>query len=126
MPRVIVMSMDHEPLTVVTISQKVFQQAIKERDPQVRLWVPKSFAKWVAYEDQFFNVMEASAKQATYELQIVTLSLTPIYKGSDLIFWYATPDSEELALLLRAAFLPGQVTEVRRREALAFFQGVIS
>ncbi len=39
------------------------------------------------------------------------------------LFLYGYALEPELALLLRAAFLPGQVGEVQRREKAAYFKG---
>lgn len=39
------------------------------------------------------------------------------------LFWYAYADDPELALTLRAAFLPGQLGEVQRRQQEAYWRG---
>ena len=47
-------------------------------------------------------------------------------RSGEVLFWYAYADNPETALLLRAAFLPGQVSEVQKREALAALKGALS
>lgn len=61
------------------------------------------------------------------EIQFVTLRFEPVHRGrgGPVMFWYAYALEPELALLLRAAFLPGQVGEVQNRERMAFIKGYL-
>jgi len=122
--RLIVMDKERsEPLTVVTIHERFMQEARQRRRMQIRFPVPASFRECLHQADQ--TVPELAT------VPIVTLTIEPIVTsdgngGIRDLFWIAVPDSQDLALLLRAAFLPGQITEVRRRELAAWFAGALS
>lgn len=58
------------------------------------------------------------------DLNIVELRFEAVARERRIIFWYAYPNNPELALKLKAAFLPGQLGEVRRREREAYWRGV--
>jgi hypothetical protein len=48
------------------------------------------------------------------------------YSEPEILFWYAYADDPETALLLRAAYLPGQVGDVQRREKVAYINGLLT
>lgn len=117
--RIVVMDEDmREPITVVEIPMSLMRQ-VQEGVREVRMSVPTSMEAWFTMADKIPNVEMATVR-------IVSLRMEPIYRGYDILHWVAVPNDPTLALLLRAAFLPGQVTELRRREAQAWFQGAFS
>lgn len=120
--RVVVMDEDmREPITVVEIPAHLMHEIEHQgRAPYINLAAPLRMEAWMTMLDKIPSVPE----QAT--IRHVQLKMEPIYKGRSILHWVAVPNDPELALLLRAAFLPGQVTEMRRREAQAWFQGAIS
>lgn len=120
--RVVVMDEEmREPITVVEIPAYLMREVEQhKRAPYINLAAPTRMESWFTMLDKVPNVPE----QAT--IRHVQLKMEPIYKGRDILYWVAIPNDPELALLLRAAFLPGQLTEMRRREAQAWFQGAIS
>lgn len=116
--RVIVFDRElHEPLTVVEVPHWLADQAKAGRPVRLAppLSLPTSYAAVVANE-------ECSM------MPVVTLTFEPVYRGRsrEPIFWYAYADDPETALLLRAAFLHGQVGEVRRREKVAYIKGLFA
>lgn len=120
--RVVVMDEDmREPLTVVEIPHRLMVEVFAQKTRHVRLTVPLTMEAWSTNLDQI-------PKAESDMLSVVSLRMEPIVKGSadNVLYWVAVPDNPELALLLRAAFLPGQVTESRRREAAAWFQGAMA
>lgn len=118
--RVVVMDREMtEPLTVVDIPNSLMRDVAMRGRPRITMAVPTDFNHWLSYADKFEDVMQ------TTTLQRCELRMEPIYRGRDVLYWVAVPDSEELALLLRAAFLPGQITELRRRELKQWIMGAI-
>lgn len=132
MTRVIVMDEEfHEPLTIVEISASWFR-AIQDghHPPYIRLPVEQrevtaaSFAKAMMKDHAEYQ-----------ELKTVWLRFEQVRKGTgrkrldgssetETIFWFAYADDPELALTLRAAFLPGQIGEVQRLQKAAYVKGV--
>jgi len=109
-----------EPLTIVEIPAS----AMREIENGRRYWimpVPVTMRSWMTLDDKTPWALET--------LPTVALRFEPIMKHEHgegrVLYWIATPDNEELSLLLRAAFLPGQLTEVRRREMQRWFQGAL-
>jgi len=126
--RIVVMDKEmREPLTIVDIPAHLMRDVIDGTRPYIVLPVPMNFRAWVSGYDFVPNA------PMNDELRRVILRMEKIVKGGsrgpdggwDILFWTATPDDEELALLLRAAFLPGQVTELRRREMQQWFMGAL-
>ena len=117
--RVVVMDEDmREPLTVVEIPMHLMRK-VEEGMRCIRLPVPTTFDAW-------FTMLDKVPKVTDVAIRIVELRMEPIMKGHDVLYWNAIPNDTTLALLLRAAFLPGQMTELRRREAQAWFQGAVA
>jgi hypothetical protein len=112
-----------EPLTIVEVPIELMRR-VEQGLPYIRLPVPMNMMAWVTQLDKIPNVISTA-------MDIVTLKMEKIVgrrNGSErveILYWTATPDSEELALLLRAAFLPGQLTELKRRELQSWFIGAI-
>ncbi len=126
--RVIVMDKEmREPLTIVDIPASLMREVERGERSYIAMAVPVDFMAWRAGADLVPNAPE------TIALRRVHLNMEKIVKGGsrgpnggwDVLFWTATPDDEDLALLLRAAFLPGQVTELRRREMQQWFLGAV-
>lgn len=124
--RVIVMDKDmREPLTVVDIPASLMRDVENGNRSYITLAVPLTLDAWRAGVDLVPNAPE------TVTMKRVHLKMEKIVKGGsrgtpyEILFWTAIADDEELALLLRAAFLPGQVTELRRRELQQWFMGAV-
>jgi hypothetical protein len=120
--RVIVMDKDmSEPLTVIELPIEWIKEAERGRRDW-RLPVPENLNSWAYNLDSIPEIFST--------LKVLTIRLEPIrtsFNGSVCTsFWVAVAQDDALALLLRAAFLPGQATEMHRREAMAFFNGVFS
>lgn len=122
--RVIVFDKElHEPLTVVEVPKWLADQAKAGRPirliPQTKIVTP---------------LYSAAAERMEY--QVVTLTFERVCRGGghrnghytepETLFWYAYADDPETALLLRCAFLPGQVGEVQRREKRAYIMGLLT
>lgn len=124
--RVIVFDRElHEPLTVVEVPAWLATEA--KRGMPVRLLPPQKFDPRVMLSDE---------PPEAITMQAVTLTFERVCRGGgarnghytepETLFWYAYADDPETALLLRAAFLPGQAGEVQRREKAAYVMGLFS
>ena len=128
MPRVIVFDRElHEPLTIVNLPMALFELG-KAGQP-------------IALEPQEDDVRIMSRTQPTQRRKrVVYLTLEPVVRHvrarphlqafgvrheTEDLFWFAYASNPETALLLRAAFLPGQLGEVRRREQVAWIKGAL-
>lgn len=119
--RVVVMDEDMgEPITVVEIPFQLMREVRDGKLREIKVAAPLRMSSWMTLVDQIPNVAASST------IRIVSLRMEPIWKGNDILYWVAVPNDPELALLLRAAFLPGQMTELQRREAQAWFSGALS
>ena len=105
----------YEPLTVVEIPAWLMKD-VELGVRRVRLPVPMNMREWFTKSDIMNPV----------SMSVVDLDMEPVRKGNSIIYWMGLPTDPELALLLRAAFLPGQQTELQRREATAFIEGVFA
>jgi hypothetical protein len=118
MTRIVVMDQEMtEPLTVVEISERHIREAEKGGYRWINLPVPGNLTEWTLKLDKI--------PEPFTMLDIVRLRLEPIWTRDRILFWVAVPNDEVLALLLRAAFLPGQINEVQRREAVAWISGAL-
>lgn len=125
MPRIVVMDEElHELLTVVDIPSALMPtgrtgQFLADR---IRFLAPEPVP--------FYTTPAVPMGPTRMEGRVVTLKLEPVYRfnhqtqSKETIFYYAYADNPELALLLRAAFLPGQVGEMQMREAEARIRGM--
>lgn len=118
MTRIVVLDEElHEGLTVVEIPAS-FMRAVEagHHPPYIRMAVPTELA---------FRDPDPGRPLPP---NIVTLRLEPVWKNGrrSPLFWYAYADDPELVLKLRAAFLPGQLSEVQRREQEAFWRGAFA
>lgn len=121
--RIIVMDEDmSEPLTVVEVPQSLMNR-VETGMRYICIPVPVTMQAWFTNLDKIPNVTDPA-------ISVVKLRMEPICTSRNgerqVLFWTAIPDNPTLALLLRAAFLPGQMTELRRREAQAWFQGAMA
>lgn len=123
--RVVVMDEEmREPITVVEIPMSLMRKVERRELREIALQTPMNFDAWFTSLDRIPNVPESIS------IRVVYLRMEPIMTHrngrTEVLHWVAVPNDPELALLLRAAFLPGQVTELRRREAQAWFQGAVA
>lgn len=117
--RVVIMDEDmREPITVVELPANLMREVEQRRLKHIVVPVPLTFSSW-------FSRLPAIPECST-AINKVCLRIEPIHNGRDVLYWVAVPDDPELALLLRAAFLPGQRTELRRRETQAWFHGAVA
>lgn len=115
--RVIVFDRElHEALTIVEVPMSLAREAMEGR----RIYLATE--PWLMSP----RVYEAQQPPEPEPFKIVALSFEPVYRGAskELLFWFAYADNPELVLLLRAAFLPGQVSEVQQRERRAYVEGL--
>lgn len=104
----------HEALTVVEVPAWLAERA--------KDGVPIHFAPRAVFDPhEVPNAINATFKQITLWFETVRRG-----RSGEVLFWYAYADDPELALLLRAAFLPGQVGEVQHREKVAWLRGALS
>lgn len=104
---------DFEPITVIQIEPWAYQFLIKTGN--VRLAVhPRQIAM---FDPQATPVMEMNK-------YIVNITAERIRRGPHEALMLFTND-EEAALLLKAAFLPGQYFEVQERESDSFAKGLL-
>lgn len=124
--RIVVMDKEmREPLTIVDIPAHLMRQ-VEDGMPCIVLPVPASFRAWVSGYDFVPNApMTDELRRVVLRMEKIVKSKSYPERGCEILFWTATPDDEDLALLLRAAFLPGQVTELRRREMQQWFMGAL-
>lgn len=119
--RIVVMDEDmREPITVVEIPMYLMRGVQEGKRRHITLAAPVTMDAWFTMLDKIPDIPEQTT------VRHVHLRMEPIYKGREILYWTAVPDNPELALLLRAAFLPGQMTEMRRREAQAWFHGAVA
>lgn len=109
---------NYEPLTVIDIPQAFVREIESgKRGPVLRFPVrgPVSFGP--------------TGRETVPELVMprsVTVRFETIYKGRQRCMWLCTTVDAESALLLRAAFLPGQQGEVNRQLDSAFLKGLLA
>lgn len=128
--RVIVFDRElHEPLTVVEVPAWLAEQA-KDGHP-IRLLPPQPFDPSAMFRDEPTEAVCEQIVTLTFERVSRSVRASPRLQAagvkyeSEILFWYAYADDPETALLLRAAFLPGQVGEVQRREKRAYVMGLL-
>lgn len=120
MTRIVVLDQElHEALPVVDVPASFMRDL---RSGAYRRWhVP-------IWPQIAVHIGPVSERAEAIEMKIVTLRFESVCRGSrgEHLFWYAYADDPELALQMRAAFLPGQLGEVQRREREAYFRGMFS
>lgn len=119
--RVIVFDRElHEPLTVVEMPFDLFERG--KRGERIRM-IPEQLLDERALREW----MSPATEVPHIEWQFITLRLEEVRKGrgGETLFWFAYADNETLALRLRAAFLPGQVGELRVQRQRAWADGVM-
>lgn len=111
----------HEPLTVVDIPHWLAEQA--KSGQRIKLLPPQKLDPRALFHEEPTEMVQ---------MQIVTLTFERVMRGdsrnggAELLFWYAYADDPETALLLRCAYLPGQIGDVQRRQKAAFFEGLLT
>lgn len=103
---------DLEPLTVVHVSQFLWDRLARGEKVQIPVIEPPSLVPCNAPLDDF------------QPLRIVRIYGELLHRRGRAHMMLFTPDDEN-ALALRAEFLPGQNGEVQRREKKAFAKGFI-
>lgn len=130
--RVVVMDRElHEPLTILNIPSWLSPDPRENRNGQfmgktVYFHVPVDIVPF--YKTDFVAAPEKLMSRhtsITLEPVMRTTGTSPTNRQQEIIFWYAYADQPELALLLRAAFLPGQESEMQMREKESEARGVL-
>lgn len=109
----------HETLTVVEIPASYIREAAQGG---------RAFIYMAPPPDPVTVCRLLDDECACVSFEVVRLRLEPVMRGRshEPIFWYAYAHNPELALKLRCAFLPGQIGEVQRREAEAYWRGAFA
>lgn len=107
---------NYEPITVIEVPLR-YMREIESGARSRELSFP-------AFPD--LTVVMGPTTDLTFNYKIVRLSFEPIYKGRGRLMWLCTANDPESALLLRAAFLPGQHGEVNRQIQGSFLRGLIT
>lgn len=108
----ILFTTDFEPITVIDLPMWAHEMALKHRYVRVAVMEPPKCH--VNHNEEFC------------ELKIVTIMAERlIWRDRSEKIIYVTAD-EEVALLLKSSFLPGQINEVNQREKSAFVQGMLA
>jgi hypothetical protein len=112
----------YEPLTVIDVPQR-FMREIESGKRAPELVFP-------AYEP---IAMMSPTPVMDAKVKTVRLRFEPVFRGSGAyargdrpFLWLCTTDDGETALLLRAAFLPGQQRELQGRVRRAFLAGLMA
>ena len=113
--RAVIYTTDFEPITVISITQWAIDYL--ERYGSVRLPVYQPLTSML-----HSDVPPASAAQP----RTVTLRLENLrFRSGGAPKPFLITEDEESALLLKAAFLPGQIGEVQNREQAMFTRGFL-
>jgi len=107
----------YEPITVIDIPQDFVREIESgKRDKMLRFPVIKPI----------LSRGPSECIPCETPTKVVTLRFEPIWKNSERLMWLVTTQDAESALLLRAAFLPGQRGELNRRLEMAFLNGLMA
>ena len=133
--RVTVMDRElHEPLTIVDVPISLVPDPV--RNPtggkfvshRIMFALPPAvpfYATPITADDSpYVTQLRGRTTSITLEPVMRTTGTSPTNYKHEILFWYAYAEDPELALLLRAAFLPGQVSEMQMQAAEARIQGV--
>lgn len=109
--RTVIYTEDMIPITVVDIHSDLIRQMQSGRP--IKLEVP-SPSRVVSPREPVTRILN---------IKCVILYMEPLQRNGRRS-WLCFTKDEESALILRAAFLPGQLSEVRRREEANYWMGV--
>lgn len=112
--QVVLYTDDFEPITVINLPP--FAKGYLENHRHIRVPVP------VDITDVLYFRRDAPIIGDT--LKVVTIKIEKIYRNGKEHFLFFTND-EESALLLKSTFLPGQRSEIRKKEREAFCRGFL-
>lgn len=110
--RAVLYAYDLEPITVIDVP--TWAQALMERHRYFALPILEKLPPYPPIPD--------TTAEETRPLRIVHIKCEKWCRNG-WTRWMLFTDDEESGLLLRAAFLPGQVGEVRRKQEQAFADG---
>lgn len=129
--RVTVMDRElHEPLTIINVPNSMVPDPV--RNPGGGGFLPRRINFMLEPRLPFYQtpIIDEPPKLECYHTSITLepveriTGTSPTNQRREIIFWYAYADDPELALRLRAAFLPGQVSEMQMREQEAQIEGM--
>lgn len=129
--RVVVMDRElHEPLTILNIPSWLSPDPRENRMGEfmgktIHFHVPEKIEPFYRTDAVAPEKLMSRHTSITLEPVMRTTGTSPTNMRQEIIFWYAYADQPELALLLRAAFLPGQVGEVQMRQKESEARGVL-
>lgn len=120
----------HEPLTIVNIPAGLMPRPDASSSFMPRVIMFEVEDPEIGYRTPIVPMDRPTrliTRRTTITLEPVcrTVGTNPGNHRSELLFWYAYADDPELALLLRAAFLPGQVGEMQMRQKEAEAKGIL-
>lgn len=126
--RVTVMDRElHEPLTIVDVPFSLIPKGDGILPRRIYFDVPERVPFYETKIRDQPHPTRMMSRHTYIELEEVRRTTGRRPSGgwdSELLFWYAYAGDPELALLLRAAFLPGQVSELQMRETEARVSGL--
>lgn len=111
--RTVIYTEDMLPITVVDIHPDLIR--MMQRGDYVKLQTAPPMAMTPPNEPINF--------QAYVRIEHVSLYMEPLMRN-ERRSWLCFTRDEESALILQAAFLPGQLGEVRRREEASYWEGM--
>ncbi|GAB3249122.1 hypothetical protein [Chitinimonas naiadis] len=114
MMRAVLYTNDLEPITVVELSEFIW-----------RMLEERGFARLAVPAPPFVIGPPTGSPDRDAYARVVTLRALPAMHGNARTLLLVTGDDES-ALLLQAAFLPGQYGAVQERKATAFARGVFN
>jgi len=129
--RVVVMDRElHEPLTILNIPSWLSPDPRENRMGEfmgrtISFHVPEKIEPFYRTPAVSPEKLLSRVTSITLEPVMRTTGTSPTNMRSEIIFWYAYANEPELALLLRAAFLPGQRNEMQMREKESEARGVL-
>ena len=112
--RTVIYTEDMLPITVVDIHSDLIRMMQSGRPIMLQAHEPLKFVAPNEPVDWTRKI----------ELKRVMLYMEPLYRKGGHRSWLCFTKDEESALILQAAFLPGQLSEVRRREEASYWEGM--
>lgn len=122
----------HEPLTTINVPNHMIPDP--KVNPAAGAFLPRTI-HFMTDPDRAIDYRSPIVAEPTkMECYHTSITLEPVCRNtgtsptnyrSEIIFWYAYANDPAMALILRAAFLPGQRNELQMREREAEAKGIL-